>query len=299
MSFLTGIRDFFRDKVFAKIQERTALIIVAVLCVVMLLFQYFRRPDAISPVSIVGAVIVPFQEGINEVGRFLFKSELERLDLEEARARITELEKENAELRRKYEDRLSLAVENEELRALLLAKDRYPDYHMTEARIIGNDGVNYFERFTIDKGKADGIAVNMNVINADGLVGIVTFAGLNYSIVTSIIEDGTNVSAMTRSGHENCIVTGDADLKESGRMRLENALADVDLSGSPLLVTAYISDRYLPNLPIGYASDVSTNDGGLTQSGFVRTCVDFTRLQEVLVITDLREELKDAEEETE
>ena len=167
---------------------------------------------------------------------------------------------------------------------------------MEEALIIGNDGVNSFERFTINKGTSDGIRVNMNVINDEGLIGIVTYAGLNYAVVTSIIEEGMNVSAMTKNGHENCIVSGDFAQSGKGRLLLENALSSVDLQNDGTLVTSFISDRFLPNLLIGYAVDVTENEGGLTQSGYVTTAVDFSRLSEVLVITTMHDTLQDAEE---
>ena len=241
-------------------------------------------------------MVIPFQEGVNKVGSALFRNEQDRLSLNEAKERIKELERENMELTQKLENMNQTALQNTELRGLLKASEQYPDFEMEEALIIGNDGVNSFERFTINKGTADGIRVNMNVINKDGLIGIVTFTGLNYAIVTSIIENGMNVSAMTRTGHENCIVTGDLAHSGTGTMLLENARSDVDFSGDGALVTSFISDKFLPGLLIGYAKDVTVNAGGLTQSGTVTTAVDFTRLSEVLVITTLREALVDSED---
>ena len=41
---------------------------------------------------------------------------------------------------------------------------------------------------------------------------------------------------------------------------------------------------YLPGLKIGYVTDVTVNADGLTQSGYVKTAADFTRIREVLII---------------
>lgn len=295
MSIFSSIGKFFKVHIFDRFTAKVCLILVTGLCVVSLLYHYFMREDAVSVMTVVGAVVVPFQEGANKVGGILFKKEEERLNLVEARERIAELESMNADLNRKLDDADSLFVENEELRSLLYAKERLSDYEMLEAEVIGNDGINCFERFTINRGSMDGIKVDMNVINNDGLIGVVTQVGLNYAIVTSIIEDGMNVSAMTKNGHENCIVTG--DLKKSGQstLLLKNALTDVDLSHDGTLVTSYISDKYLPNLLIGYAENVTVNNGSLTQSGTVKTAVDFSRVSYVLVITTMREELQEVE----
>ena len=295
MSFFTSIKNLFQKHVFQHISAKLVLWIVTGLCVVSLLYQYFARPDAVSPLSIVGAVVIPFQEGANKVGGALFKNEQDRLTLNEARDEVARLEKEKEALEIEVSQLKSLAVDNEELRALLKARERYGDYEMIEATVIGNDGINCFERFTINRGTQDGVRVNMNVINQDGLIGIVSKVGLNYAVVTSIIEDGMNVSAMTRNGHENCIVSG--DLSQSGKDTLlfSNMLSDVDLTADSSLVTSNISDRFLPELLIGYVAENELNAGGLTRSGTLKTAVDFTRIREVLVITTTVETPKEEE----
>lgn len=296
MTAFTAFKNFLKKHIFGHITSKAALIIVIVLCLSSLFYHYFSRDDAVSLVTIAGAVVIPFQSGVNEIGSFLYRSEQDRLSLDEAKAEIESLKAENAKLKRSLDSVNALKLENDELRGLLDAKDRLTDYEMQEAKIIGNDGVNCFERFTIDKGTADGIRVNMNVINADGLIGYVSYVGLNYAVVTSIIEDGVNVSAMTKNGHENCIVTGALSKTGHSRLNLQNALSDIDFGEDGTLVTSYISDRFLPELLIGFVEKTDLNSGSLTQSGDVRTAVDFTRLNEVLVVTTMKEELKEAEE---
>lgn len=296
MTFLERIWKTLQTNVFSRISSRIMLIVVTVLCLGSLFYQYFSRPGSISLAQAAGVFVVPLQEGANEIGGLLYRAQDERITLINAEEKIDELENEIEVLKKKVSDLNSLAIENEELRQLLHAKERLQAYEMEEAEIIGSDGVNCFERFTINKGSLDGIRVDMNVINSDGLVGIVSYVGLNYSIVTSIIEDGMNVSVMTNNTHRNCIVSG--DLKKSGAslLKLENALSDIDFKEDSTLVTSSISDKFLPNLPVGYAENMTMNNGGLTQSGEVRTAVDFTRLSEVMVITTMKEELKETEE---
>ena len=297
MTVFSAIKTFFLNHVVSRITSRVVIVLLSAVCVFSILYHYFTRDDSVSITTVLGVIVVPFQEGANEVGSFLFRSDEKRLNLKEARERIDALEKENLELRNKLTNAGEVLIENEEFRALLRAKERLSEYEMQEAKIIGNDGVNCFERFTINKGTMDGVRIDMNVINADGLVGIVTSVGLNYAVVTSIIEDNTSVSAMTRHGHQNCIASGDLSGSGSGRMLLSNALADFDTVSDNALVTSSISDKYLPGLLIGYAEDVVLNPDKLTKSGTVRTAVDFTSLDEVLVITTMKEALQETEEE--
>ena len=297
MTVFSSIKNFFFNHIISRIHVRVVLVILSALCVFSVLFHYFTRDDSVSITTVLGVMVVPFQEGANEVGSFLFRSDQNRLSLKEARARVEELEKENLELKMKLSDADDAIQENEAFRALLRAKNRLPGYEMQEAKVIGSDGVNCFYRFTINKGTMDGVKTDMNVINADGLVGIVTSVGLNYAVVTAIIEDNMSVSAMTRYGNYNCIVSGDLSNSGDKTMLLSNALAEFDEGRDAALVTSSISDKYLPGLLIGYAENVVLNPDKLTKSGTVRTAVDFSRIQEVLVITTMKEELQETEAE--
>lgn len=293
MTFFDSLKTFWNNHIRSRLNSRAALFAVVVLCILSLLLQYFRRDDAVSIATIAGAVVVPFQEGINAVGGFVFDTEQKRKDLNSAKERIEELEKENESLKLQNELNGQLVKENEDLRRLLRAKDRIKDYEILEASVIGADGTGILKRFTIDRGSLDGIKKDMNVINGEGLVGYVSQVGLNYAIVTCIIEDGINVSAMTKNNRKNCIVTGSLELMEKGELNLENALSSIDFDTDSTLVTSDISDRYLPGLLIGYVTEHQIDPGELTISGKVKTAVDFSDIREVLVITTMKEKPED------
>jgi rod shape-determining protein MreC len=150
MALYERLKNIFL-KIRSRLTSRVALIVVCVLCVASLLYNYWSREDSVKPAQIAGAVIIPFQEGLNEIGSFLFRSEEDRLSLQEARRQIDELEKQNAQLKREKSDLNELAIENERLRRLLDMKQRLSEYEMTEASVIGSDGVNMFVRFTLSK----------------------------------------------------------------------------------------------------------------------------------------------------
>ena len=73
---------------------------------------------------------------------------------------------------------------------------------------LQKDSGNWFSTFTIDKGKNDGLDVNMNVIAGSGLVGIITDVGPNYAKVKCIIDDSSNVSGMVSTTEDNLTVSG-------------------------------------------------------------------------------------------
>lgn len=191
------------------------------------------------------------------------------------------------------------------LRSLYELDKQYEDYEKIGARIIAKDAGNWFNVFTIDKGSANGIQVDQNVITEGGLVGIVTETGPNWATVRSIIDDYSNVSATVTSTSDNCIIAGDLRLIDEGKIRLVKLTDTNDkVTVGDKVVTSDVSDRFLPGILIGYISEVGMDSNNLTKSGTITPVVDFRHLHEVLVIKQLKEidaakESLDAQSDTE
>lgn len=266
------------------------LLILTILCTGMMLVTFgtdaFNRPLN----TVVGYVVVPFQRGISTVGGWLSNRSEELVQIrtlldENARLReeIAALTEENTLLQ---QDKYEL----NRMRELVSLDEQYGEYMKVGARIIGRDSGNWYSSFVIDKGEEDGLAVDMNVIAGGGLVGRVTSVGPNWARVTSIISDNVNVSAMTLSTEDNLTITGDlkrmADncITFSQLVDSQNKVVEGDK-----VVTSDISDKYLPNILIGYINTINKDNNNLTKSGLVTPAVDFEHLSEVLVITDLKQ----------
>ena len=227
-----------------------------------------------------GYVVVPFQEGISRAGGWLSNRS-------EELAQIRDLLDENARLK---EQVAALTEENtllqqdkyelNELRGLYDLDEQYGEYEKVGARIISRDSGNWYSSFVIDKGSEDGIAEDMNVIAGGGLVGRITAVGPNWARVTAIISDNSNVSAMTLVSGDNLMVSGD----------LKNVVVEGDK-----IVTSHISDKYLPNILIGYVHTINKDNNNLTKSGYITPAVDFEHLKEVLIITNMKQQVSDEE----
>ncbi len=238
----------------------------------------------------VGYVLVPIQSGINAVGSSIYNeaSNLNRLrdalqENEKLKSQVDELTEENTRLRAEQ-------MELERLRNLYELDNQYMQYSKVGARIIAKDSGNWFSVFRIDKGSDDGIKEDMNVIAGGGLVGIVTDVGANYATVRAIIDDSSQVSAMAQQSGDTCMVTGDLKLYKDGRLNLRYMEKDDDIKDGDMIVTSNISGKFLPGILIGYATDITVDyNDNLTKSGYVIPVARFDRLQEVLVITDLKD----------
>ncbi len=269
-------------------------LLFALTCLCTILMVVTISTDALNkPLNaVVGYVVVPFQQGIGNVGGWISRRSDELVQ-------IKDLLQENAELKAKVDD---LTVENTilqqekaellRLRELYKIDNEYDEYTKVGAKIISRDAGNWYSNFTIDKGTDDGLAVDMNVLADGGLVGRITSIGPNWAKVTSIISDNANVSAKTLVSSDTMIVTGDLEAMKDGVIRFSQLVDSENKVGEgDKIVTSHISDKYLPNIMIGYIYSIQDNPNNLTKSGYISPAVDFEHLEEVLVILETKEEL--------
>ncbi len=180
------------------------------------------------------------------------------------------------------------------LRELFDLDSQYDEYDMVGARIIAKDSGNWFHSFVINKGYEDGLMIDMNVLAGSGLVGRIVDVGPDWAKVMSIIDDNSNTSGMVLSTSDALIVSGDLELYAEGVIRFEKLIdhADRVVEGDKI-VTSNVSDKYLPGILIGYISKVNVDSNNLTKSGLVTLAVDFEHLEEVLVITELKQTVEE------
>ena len=172
------------------------------------------------------------------------------------------------------------------LQELYNLDEEYSSYPKVAARIISKDPGNWYDTFMINRGSNDGIRVDNNVIAGKGLVGIVTEVGPNWATVRAIIDDSSNVSAMTVGTDDTCVVEGELELIDEGKLRFSQ-LYDKDdkVTVGERVVTSNISDKYVEGLFIGYVSEIELDTNNLTKAGTIVTPVDFQHLKDVFVIT--------------
>ena len=278
-----------RKKISSFMTSKNILIALTVLCCFFIGTSFFT--DTLTrPLKRAGSmVVVPVQKGMNYIGLWVYDKyqTLQEMSvvLEENKnlqSQVDELTEENNQLKQD-------SYELTRLRELYKLDAQYSDYAKVGARVIGVTTDNWYSSLKIDKGTDDGLKTGMNVIAGGGLVGIISEAGTNYSIVKTITENNSNVSGMLIDTNETCIVQGDIELMDTGMIRVTHFGSNVIVRNGDKVVTSNISDKYLQGILIGYVKDVKLDSNNLTQSGYIVPAVDFNNLQEVLVITQLKE----------
>ena len=277
-----------KKKVSSYVTSRYILIALAAICLIFISTSFFTDKLVAPLRDAVSMVVVPLQKGMNNLGLWTYDkyTTLQEISVvldenKELKSKVDDLTEENNQLR---QDTYELS----RLRELYELDEKYPGYTKVGARIIEVTTDNWSKAFKVDKGSDDGIKKDMNVIAGGGLVGIVADVGKNYSIIKTVVEDNNSVSGMLIDTNDTCIVEGDIELSDSGLIKLTHFKSDITVRDGDKIVTSNISDKYLQGILIGYAKDVEPDSNNLTQSGYLVPAVDFNNLQEVLIITEMK-----------
>lgn len=238
-----------------------------------------------------GLVIVPFQNGINAVGNWMQKQVDGFIEVQELSEKNREMQKEIDSLKEENNLLIMNQKELERLQELYELDKSYAQYDKVAAQVISRDPGNWCNSFVINKGSDDGIQVDMNVIADGGLVGLVTGVGKDWATVQSIIDDSSNVSAMSATTLDTCVVSGDLRLMDEGKLQFSQmTISDKEVPIGDKIVTSNISDKYLKGILIGYVDEISEDSNQLSNTGYLIPVVDFKHIQEVLVIKELKQQ---------
>lgn len=276
------------------IPSKYLLFVFTFICTILMLLTFSTNVFNAPLNTVMGYIVVPFQEGISHVGGYLHTKS-------EELAQIRDLLDENARLKEQVADlTLQNTLQQQEkyelltLRELYKLDSQYSDYEKIGARIIGRDTGNWYHTFTIDKGSDDGLMVDMNVIAEGGLVGRITDVGPQWAKVVSIISDNSNVSGKVLATGDNLIVSGELKLMQDGVISFGQLLDSANaVSIGDKIVTSDISDKYLPGILIGTIKEMNLDANKLTKSGYLVPAVDFEHLDVVLIITKLKQTVEE------
>lgn len=263
------------------------LIVLSVVSVLLLTF-YLREGDAgpihvvrsgvttvTTPVRLLGsAVATPF----NAVGNIFG-------NLTASRASLDELESENEELTARVAELAEAQQTAERLEALLGLQSTY-NLQSTAARIVGESSDAWTDTVTIDKGTADGLAVNMPVTNSAGVIGQIVEVSLNSATVRLVTDEQSGVSAMLQDTRAQGMVQGQPD----GTLRMEYVSVDADVKEGDIIITSGIGGVYPKGLPLGTVASVSKSSNDVYYTIIVNPASHAENNEEVLVITSLTEE---------
>lgn len=235
--------------------------------------------------STVGAVAQPVQTFASNVSNSIigfvqrvFKTGDADKELEQLRVKMAQLEQAAAENE-------GLRAENERLKGLLNYVEALENFDYVTAVVTGNSQGIWFETFTINAGRNQGIAKEMPVVCAQGLVGRVIEVGANWSKVTGVIDASSDVSVLVERTRDIGVVRGVFNATEGNKLELYYLPSGFDLVPGDRIVTSGMSSIFPKSLFVGTVTEVTRRSGEGTQANaIIEPAVDFGHLEEVTVL---------------
>jgi rod shape-determining protein MreC len=226
-------------------------------------------------------IITPVQEAVNGIFRpigtfFSTLANLGKLRAENARLR-QELLKTTGERAQVLELEKEIAT----LRKLLGLRQRL-DFTTRGATVIGESVSNFEWAIIIDRGSDDGVRIDMPVMAHEGLVGRVVKVSGTSAKVMLITDPRSRVGVRLASTGEQGVLVG----RRTGndlRLDLVDPLT-VIRPGEPVLTSGFEGAVFPPGIPVGVVSEIQPSDVDLSKNVLVRHAVDFSRLEQVLLV---------------
>ena len=200
-------------------------------------------------------------------------------DLRGVRAENDELKRQLGELQVQYQQERARAEHARQLERLLGFQQNLR-VETIPASVIGASASLEFRGITIDRGSNAGVTANMAVIAPNGLVGRIVTPTVHASKVQLLTDQNAAAGALAERSRAQGIVKGPA---KEGVLAMEFVLATADIKVGDTIVTSGIDGIYPKGFVIGKVEKVD-NSNGIYKAIVVRPSVEFTGLEEVLVV---------------
>ncbi len=258
-------------------------IVIVLLAAAVVLFNT-RSIDA--PRDIAALVTLPIQRLLRQAGNELRSATGVVGDAAALRDRNSELEQLVAQLTVENLRLKEVEAENVRLRSLLQFRDVNPSFTykggQVVGRIVASEPTSIAQSILIDIGSNNGIEPGMPVVTERGLVGRVTDVYSNAARVLLIIDSSSNVNTMLQNTRLRGVLRGRA-----GQLPIMDYLPqDQSILVGDIVVTSGEGGNFPVGIPVGQVVEVEQNDVEMFQRAVVRTTVDFSTLETVLVVTN-------------
>jgi rod shape-determining protein MreC len=174
---------------------------------------------------------------------------------------------------------LEYRQENQRLRRLLEFKQQ-ANIMVVPAQIIGKDPSSWFRTVIIDKGSDDGINKNQAVVTHQGVVGHIIETTPSAAKVLLICDQNSSVAVLIQRNRAEGIMVGG----RKGRCKINYLARTADIQPGDVVITSGLGGIFPKGLMVGKVTQVKKKSYGLFQDAEVQPEVDFSKLEEVLII---------------
>jgi len=203
------------------------------------------------------------------------------IDLRHVGEENAALKQELQALQIRLQEERAMSQRTQDLRQLLELRQR-AELQTTAAEIIAAGASPEFRTVTIDKGSGDGLVADMAVISPGGVVGRVILSSPRAAKVQLLIDRNAAAGAVVERSRAQGVVVGVG----ADGLRMDYVPGTADVKPGDLVVTSGIDGIYPKGFVIGTVETVERGLGSYHQIK-IRPAVDFSRIEEVLVVLTL------------
>ncbi len=209
---------------------------------------------------------------------------------DEQAAQIEALQRRVAELERDANAGQDAQRENERLRDLLGLREERPELQYRDAAVVRRSSSNWASNLTIDRGTSGGVEAGDCVIDQYGhLIGVVTEADPNSSLVTTILDPTLELGGRVARADEDAILEGDFTLMLEGLLRLSFLSEEAQLVTGDQVTTSGLGGLYPAGLAVGTVRTLYVEEDGVSRYAQVEPAADIAGARYVYVIVDYGE----------
>lgn len=266
--------------------KRSVVFVLILFIVIALVGWAWRQRDSLPFITKpLMTIMSPFEYGASRVMDSLTSS-IHIVDISlKNRIEWESLEKENAELKERSVDYDEILAENKRYRELLDFKAAHRQFNVRAGSVISRDYGTWSNTMVIDIGSEDGIEENMAVVTPAGVVGFISDVYPHSSRVQLLTDPRTSIGAIVQrpESRVSSVVRGNGNVPTEPQF--VNIAKDADILEGDMLVTSGFGSIYPKGLYIGTIVSIHQDDNDFVKYAVIRPGVDFSKLEEVFVIT--------------
>jgi rod shape-determining protein MreC len=165
------------------------------------------------------------------------------------------------------------------LRKILSTREQ-PHTAPVIAEVIGHEQSSVFKSILINKGTAQGLMVGFPVLNDQGIIGRITECSWNVSRVMLIVDKSSNVSALLQGSRTHGVLQGDG----AAGCRLKYIPKTEEARIGDAVISSGLGGIFPKGIILGLVAAIDKRDGALFQRIDVQPSVDFSKLEEIVVL---------------
>ena len=260
-------------------------IVITIILLIVLVVLSNVSSDKFSYVeSVASKLVMPLQNGLVFLKNKLEGNSSFFTDISNLKEENQKLKEENSNLEKSLRELEIIKAENATMKEYMNLTEKYTDYKAVPAYIIDRDSSNFSDTIVINVGKNDGIVENMTVIADKGLVGHVISVDDSSSKVEVIVDPASSVSSTISTTKDAIICKGILD--SNSTLKATYIPTEATLVQGDSVETSGMGGIYPKGIHIGTIQEVVNTKNHTDRYAIIKTAVDFSTIQTVLVITN-------------